>query len=59
LWVIAILHLLGAFGLVAFFIGHVYLTTTSETPTANLKAMVVDWEDLSDEEAVHLRSPTD
>jgi thiosulfate reductase cytochrome b subunit len=50
LWVIAILHVLGAFGLVAFFIGHVYLTTTGETPTANLKAMVVGWEDLPNDE---------
>ncbi len=53
LWFIAVIHVLGAFGLVAFLIGHVYLTTTGETPTANLKAMVVGWEDLPDEEATH------
>ena len=31
LWVIAVVHVLGAFGLVAFLIGHVYLTTTGHT----------------------------
>jgi thiosulfate reductase cytochrome b subunit len=49
LWVIAIVHVLGAFGLIAFFVGHVYLTTTGHTPSTNLKAMWVGYEDLHDD----------
>lgn len=41
---IALLHTAGAFVLLAFLIAHVYLTTTGETPTANLKAMITGWE---------------
>ena len=41
LWVIAVIHVLGAFGLVAFLIGHVYLTTTGHTPLSNIKADVL------------------
>ncbi len=47
---LAILHVIGAFSLVTFVIGHVYLTTTGATPTANIKAMIVGWEELHDEE---------
>jgi len=50
LWFIAVLHVLAAFGLVAFLIGHVYLTTTGHTPLSNLKAMITGWEDLKDDE---------
>ena len=50
LWFIAVIHVLGAFGLVAFLIGHVYLTTTGHTPLTNLKAMITGWEDLPDDE---------
>ena len=49
LWVIAVIHVLGAFGLVAFLIGHVYLTTTGHTPLTNIKAMITGWEDLQDD----------
>lgn len=49
LWFIAIIHVLGAFGLVAFLVGHVYLTTTGHTPLTNLKAMITGWEDLKDD----------
>lgn len=49
LWVIAIIHVLGAFGLVAFLVGHVYLTTTGHTPLTNLKAMITGWEDIQDD----------
>jgi thiosulfate reductase cytochrome b subunit len=38
--VIAILHTAGAFFLVAFVIGHIYLTTTGQTPLSNLRAML-------------------
>jgi len=50
LWFIAVVHVLGAFGLVAFLIGHVYLTTTGHTPLTNIKAMITGWEDLPDDE---------
>jgi thiosulfate reductase cytochrome b subunit len=46
---IAGIHVLGAFGLAAFLVGHVYLTTTGHTPLTNLKAMVLGWEDLKDD----------
>ena len=49
LGVIAALHVLGAYGLVAFLIGHVYLTSTGDTPLANLKAMLKGYEDLPNE----------
>lgn len=39
-------HALIAWAFVAFLVMHVYLATTGHTPTANLKAMVVGWEDL-------------
>jgi thiosulfate reductase cytochrome b subunit len=46
---IAIVHTAGAFFLAAFVIGHIYLTTTGETPLANLKAMLTGHEDLDQE----------
>lgn len=44
--VIALLHTLGAFLLVAFFLAHLYLMTTGETVTSNLKAMITGYEEL-------------
>jgi len=49
LQVIATLHTIGAFLLVSFFIAHLYLITTGNTVTSNLKAMITGYEDLSDE----------
>jgi thiosulfate reductase cytochrome b subunit len=49
--VVATLHVLGAFGLLAFLVGHVYLTTTGHTPLANLKAMLTGYEELPAEPA--------
>ena len=46
---IAVLHTAGAFFLVAFLIGHVYLITTGHTLSSNLKAMITGWEDLEAE----------
>ena len=43
---IALIHTAGAFALLAFLIAHMYLTTTGETLTSNLKAMVTGWETL-------------
>jgi thiosulfate reductase cytochrome b subunit len=49
LQVIATLHTIGAFLLVAFFIAHLYLITTGRTVTSNLKAMITGYEEREDE----------
>jgi thiosulfate reductase cytochrome b subunit len=48
LQIIAAMHILGAFLLVAFLISHLYLITTGRTVTSNLKAMITGYEDLTD-----------
>jgi len=45
---IAILHTIGAFLLLAFIIAHLYLITTGETPSSNLKAMLTGEEEIED-----------
>ncbi len=45
---IALLHTIGAFLLVSFFVMHVYLITTGLTVTSNLKAMITGYEEISD-----------
>lgn len=45
---VALLHTAGAFFLVAFVIGHVYLITTGQTPVSNLKAMITGYEELEE-----------
>lgn len=45
---IAVAHTVGAFLLLAFVIIHVYMTTTGETPTSNIKAMITGYEDMPD-----------
>jgi thiosulfate reductase cytochrome b subunit len=45
---IAIVHTAGAFLLVSFLIGHLYLITTGDTPSSNLKAMITGWEEAKD-----------
>lgn len=47
---IAILHTLGAYLILAFIIGHIYLTTTGNKITTNLKAMITGYEELEDTE---------
>lgn len=47
---IAFWHTLGAILLMIFLVVHVYMTTTGETPTSNINAMVTGYEDLDDEE---------
>ncbi len=49
--IIAVIHTLGAFLLVAFFIAHVYLITTGRTVTSNLKAMITGYEELPESPA--------
>jgi len=41
----------GAFLLLAFVVGHVYLTTTGLKPLSAIKAMITGWEEMTDEEA--------
>lgn len=48
---VALLHTAGAFGLVAFLVAHLYLTTTGRTLTSNLRAMVTGWEEIEPEGA--------
>jgi thiosulfate reductase cytochrome b subunit len=44
--VIAVLHTIGAFLLLSFFVAHLYLITTGLTVTSNLKAMITGYEEL-------------
>jgi thiosulfate reductase cytochrome b subunit len=46
---IAVAHTVGAFLLLAFLITHLYLITTGQTLTSNLKAMITGYEELPDE----------
>lgn len=49
--VIALIHTLGAYVLMAFIIAHVYLTTiTGVKPLSSIKAMITGWEEMEDEE---------
>ncbi|HFB61525.1 MAG TPA: PAS domain S-box protein, partial [Bacteroidetes bacterium] len=48
---IAYFHVTGAFLLLGFVIGHVYLTTTGHKPLSAIKAMLTGWEEMSDEDA--------
>jgi thiosulfate reductase cytochrome b subunit len=49
LQVIAVVHTIGAFLLLAFIIAHLYLITTGDKITSNLKAMLTGYEDINDE----------
>lgn len=46
---IAFWHTLGAILLMVFLVIHVYMTTTGETPTSNINAMITGYEELDDE----------
>jgi thiosulfate reductase cytochrome b subunit len=48
---IAFWHTLGAILLMVFLVIHVYMTTTGNTPTSNIKAMITGYEELDDEQA--------
>ena len=54
-WV-AVLHTFAAFLMLAFLIVHVYLTTTGETPTSNIKAMITGYDNLETEEEAEVGS---
>ena len=45
---IAVLHTVGAFLLVSFFVAHLYLITTGSFVTSNLKAMITGYEELTE-----------
>ena len=48
--IIAVLHTIGAFLLVAFVIVHLYLITTGNKVSTNLQAMLTGYEELEDED---------
>ncbi len=50
LGLVALIHTIGAYVLMAFVVIHVYLITTGHTLTSNLKAMITGWEELESEE---------
>lgn len=47
---IAFWHTLGAFLLMVFLVVHVYMTTTGNTPTSNIQAMITGYEDLEEDD---------
>ncbi len=56
---IAILHTIGAFLLIIFIIVHLYLITTGETITSNLKAMLTGYEELEVDSEKELKEEVD
>lgn len=46
--VLAVLHTLGAFGILTFLIVHVYMTTTGHSLFAHIKAMITGWEEVEE-----------
>ncbi|GAB6281992.1 MAG: cytochrome b/b6 domain-containing protein [Ignavibacterium sp.] len=48
--IVAVIHTIGAFLLIAFLVLHLYLITTGTTITSNLKAMITGYEDLEDDD---------
>lgn len=51
---IAVIHTLGAFLLVGFIIMHLYLITTGEKFTSNLKAMITGYEEIEEENKIEI-----
>lgn len=49
LGVVAVLHTIGAFLMLAFLVGHVYIITTGHTWSSHLKAMITGWEEAEGE----------
>lgn len=43
---IAVVHVIGAYMMLIFFIAHVYLATVGHTPTSHIKAMITGWEEV-------------
>jgi thiosulfate reductase cytochrome b subunit len=47
---IAVWHTFGAFMLITFLVVHVYMTTTGNSLTSNIKAMITGYEDLEEDQ---------
>jgi PAS domain S-box-containing protein len=57
---IAVIHTIGAFGLIIFIIAHIYLTTTGEKVFTSIKAMITGWEVVDvDEKEEHIKHMQD
>jgi len=50
--VLAVLHTLGAFAILAFLVVHLYMTTTGHSIFAHIKAMITGWEEVEKGEPV-------
>ncbi len=48
---VSIFHVIGAFSIVIFFIIHVYMTTTGHTWFSNIKAMIIGYEEIPEDDA--------
>ena len=46
--VVAAIHILGAFGVLSFLVGHIYMTTTGHTLFAHIRAMITGWEEIQE-----------
>lgn len=57
--VVAIIHTIAAFLLIVFIVTHLYLITTGESVTSNLKAMLTGFEELEDESKKNVTDKTD
>jgi thiosulfate reductase cytochrome b subunit len=53
---IAIFHTIAAILLIAFLVTHLYLITTGETVTSNIKAMLTGYEELEDEKETEIKN---
>lgn len=53
---IAVVHTAGAILLLAFVIGHIYLTTTGHTVLSNINAMLTGYEELENDEEDEIKS---
>ncbi|MDF2153571.1 cytochrome b/b6 domain-containing protein [Vibrio sp. CAU 1672] len=59
LGMIATLHLIAAFLILAFLIGHVYMTTTGDTPLAHIKTMLRGYEETDEVSSARTSPPSD
>lgn len=47
--VLALVHMAGAFAILAFLVVHIYMTTTGHTITAHIAAMFTGWEEIEED----------
>lgn len=52
LTLLALVHIAGAFTILAFLVVHIYMTTTGHSLSAHVKAMITGWEDVEEGVAV-------